>query len=74
MNEKVKVGAVAPDFTLVDAEMKPRSLGEFRSRNVVIAFYPGAFTSACTKEMCRTFLGVGEAENVKSWLSCNPKR
>lgn len=50
--DKVKVGDAAPDFTLVDTEMKPRSLSEFRGRNVVLAFYPGAFTSACRKELC----------------------
>jgi len=49
---KVKVGDVAPDFTLVDTEMKPRSLSELRGRNIVLAFYPGAFTSVCRKELC----------------------
>ena len=33
-------------------DRKPRNLGEFRGRNVVLAFYPGAFTSACKREMC----------------------
>ncbi len=65
MAVKVKVGAVAPEFTLVDAEMKPRSLGEFRGRNVVIAFYPGAFTSACTKEMCTLRDSIARLE----WLN-----
>jgi len=32
--------------------MKPRSLSEFVGGNVVLAFYPGAFTSMCKKEMC----------------------
>jgi peroxiredoxin len=33
-------------------DMKPRSLSEFAGRKVVLAFYPGAFTSMCKKEMC----------------------
>jgi peroxiredoxin len=33
-------------------DMKPRSLSEFVGGNVVLAFYPGAFTSTCKKEMC----------------------
>lgn len=33
-------------------DMKPRSLSEFLGGNVVLAFYPGAFTSMCKKEMC----------------------
>jgi len=48
----VKVGDHAPDFTLPDAEKKPRSLSEFKGKKTVLAFYPGAFTGVCTKEMC----------------------
>lgn len=46
------VGQVAPEFTLFDTERKARSLKEFAGKKVVLAFYPGAFTGACTKEMC----------------------
>lgn len=46
------VGQNAPDFTLFDTERKPRTLKEFAGKKVVLAFYPGAFTGACTKEMC----------------------
>ena len=45
-------GTKAPDFTLVDTDMKPRSLKEFAGKNIVLAFYPGAFTGVCTKELC----------------------
>jgi glutaredoxin-dependent peroxiredoxin len=48
----IKVGDKAPDFTLPDIDMKPRSLKEFLGQKVVLAFFPGAFTSTCTKEMC----------------------
>jgi peroxiredoxin len=48
----ISVGANAPAFTLVDTEKKPRSLNEFLGKKTVLAFYPGAFTGACTKEMC----------------------
>jgi peroxiredoxin len=43
---------MAPDFTLSDTEMKLRSLSEFKRQKVVLAFFVGAFTSTCTKEMC----------------------
>jgi peroxiredoxin len=52
MANKIKVGDKAPDFTLPDTERKQRSLKEFMGKNVVLAFFPGAFTSVCTKEMC----------------------
>jgi peroxiredoxin len=48
----VKVGEKAPGFSLADTEKKMRSLAEFAGKNLVIAFYPGAFTGVCTKEMC----------------------
>ena len=48
----VGVGDKAPDFELVDQDRKPRRLSEFRGRKVVLAFFPGAFTSVCTKELC----------------------
>ena len=48
----LKTGDKAPDFTLYDSEQKLRSLSEFAGRKTVLAFYPGAFTGVCTKEMC----------------------
>lgn len=48
----VKIGDKAPDFTLPDTDMKPRSLSEFSGQKVVLAFFVGAFTSTCTMEMC----------------------
>jgi len=49
---EVLVGERAPDFTLPDTDLKPRRLSEFRGKKLVLAFFPGAFTSVCTKEMC----------------------
>jgi peroxiredoxin len=48
----VTVGQKAPDFTLVDTGRKYTSLSQFAGKKVVLAFYPGAFTGVCEKEMC----------------------
>jgi len=48
----VTVGKKAPDFALFDTDKKVRSLKEFLGKKTVLAFYPGAFTGACTKELC----------------------
>lgn len=48
----VNVGDKAPDFTLVNQNMEKVSLSDFKNDTVVLAFYPGAFTGGCTKEMC----------------------
>ena len=45
-------GDKAPDFTLVDTDKKPHTLGEYLGKKTVLAFFPGAFTGVCTKEMC----------------------
>jgi len=52
MPNLVTVGDKAPDFTLPDTERKQRSLKEFLTGKTVLAFFVGAFTSVCTKEMC----------------------
>ena len=48
----VNVVDKAPDFTLVNQNMEKVSLSDFKNDAVVLAFYPGAFTGGCTKEMC----------------------
>lgn len=49
----VEVGAKAPDFTLPDQDRQPVTLSERLVRGpVVLAFFPAAFSSVCTTEMC----------------------
>ena len=46
-------GDTAPDFTLVTTTGQPVTLSSFRDRkNVLLAFFPLAFTSTCTAELC----------------------
>jgi len=51
---KIEIGNAAPDFTLFDSDKKPVRLSNFRGQNVLLLFYPVAFTSTCTKELCST--------------------
>lgn len=48
----IKIGDKAPDFTLRDNEKNKVTLSEQRGKNVVLLFYPLAFTSTCTRELC----------------------
>ena len=49
----VEVGQEAPDFTLVDQHGEPVTLSSFRgSKNVVLLFFPYAFSGTCTGELC----------------------
>ena len=48
----VNVGDAAPDFTLPSTHGGEVKLSDFQGKkNVVLAFYPAAFTGGCTKEM-----------------------
>ena len=48
----LSIGQQAPDFKLVDRERKEHALSEFKGKNVVLFFFPMAWTGTCTKEMC----------------------
>jgi peroxiredoxin len=47
------VGQAAPDFTLASTTNTPVTLSDLRATtNVLLAFFPGAFSATCTAEMC----------------------
>lgn len=48
----IQIGQTAPDFTLRDNEKNKVTLSEKRGKNVVLLFFPLAFTGVCTKELC----------------------
>ena len=50
----IKVGQQAPDFTLYDSDKQKVSLGDYKGKNVLLLFFPQAFTGTCTKELCST--------------------
>jgi glutaredoxin-dependent peroxiredoxin len=50
----LKTGDQAPEFTLLDSDKNKVSLSSHKGKNVVLLFFPAAFTSTCTKELCQT--------------------
>ncbi|MCL4332509.1 MAG: peroxiredoxin [Candidatus Thermoplasmatota archaeon] len=48
----LKVGEKAPEFKLLNDELKHRTLSDFKGKKTALLFFPGAFTGVCTKEMC----------------------
>lgn len=60
------VGEMAPDFELVNQYGEPVRLSALRGRNVVVVFYPFAFSGICTGELCeiRDNLSLFEDSNA----------
>lgn len=48
----IAIGTKAPAFSLNDTEKKKVTLEDFKGQNLVILFFPLAFTSVCTAELC----------------------
>lgn len=54
MTIKPETGSLAPDFTLPDHNKEWVKLSDQQGTNVLLLFFPFAFTSTCTKELCDT--------------------
>jgi len=49
---KIEIGQTAPDFTLYDSEKNKITLSDQKGQNTLLLFFPLAFTSTCTAELC----------------------
>lgn len=63
---KIEVGQKAPLFTLKDTEKKEVNLEDYRGRNVLLLFFPLAFTSTCTAELCATRDDIATYNNANA--------
>lgn len=48
----IQIGDQAPNFTLKSSDKKDVSLQDYSGKNVIVLFFPLAFTSVCTQELC----------------------
>ncbi|HRI20010.1 MAG TPA: redoxin domain-containing protein [Panacibacter sp.] len=64
---KIEVGQQAPDFTLHASDKSEVSLYAQRGNNVLLLFFPQAFTGVCTKELCSV------RDNIAAYNSVNAK-
>ena len=63
-----EVGMKAPDFTLMNQDRQPMTLGrEIGPSPIILAFFPAAFSSVCAKEMCamRDSFGGGDLAGAR---------
>ena len=61
----ITIGQAAPEFTLSDSDNNPVTLSSLKGKNVLLLFFPKAFTSVCTKELC------GVRDNISRYQSVN---
>src|SRR5580704_1554972 len=50
----IQVGQPAPNFTLFNSDKQKVNLSDYKGKNVLLLFFPQAFTGTCTKELCST--------------------
>ncbi len=61
------VGQKAPDFSLYNSEKNKMSLSDYNGKkNVLLLFFPLAFTSVCTKELCSVRDGINRYQNEQT--------
>jgi len=61
----IQIGQQAPDFTLFDSDKQKVALSDYKGKNVLLLFFPQAFTGTCTKELCST------RDNIALYNSAN---
>ena len=64
---KIEAGQLAPDFTLYDSDKNKNTLSQLRGQNVLLLFFPFAFTGTCTAELCSV------RDNISVYNDANAK-
>ena len=59
-----EIGQPAPDFSLFDTEKNKVTLADLKGKNVLLLFFPQAFTGVCTKELCSIRDDIGRYNNA----------
>lgn len=64
----VKIGEKAPLFTLYSSDKQPVTLESYKGKKVVLLFFPLAFTSVCTAELCSTRDDIAYYNNLNAHI------
>ena len=62
----IKIGQPAPGFNLYNTDKVKIKLSDLKGKNVLLLFFPQAFTSTCTKELCAVRDDIGRYSNVNA--------
>ena len=61
----LQIGSEVPDFELLNTEGSQTKLSTFRGKNVLVMFYPFAFSGICTGELCEIRDNLKDFQNDK---------
>lgn len=62
----IQVGQAAPAFTLYDTDKNKVALADMKGKNVVVLFFPLAFTGVCTTELCNVRDNIAVYNNTNA--------
>lgn len=62
----LKKGDKAPEFKLVDSDKKEVTLEQFAGKNLIMHFFPAAFTGVCTTQLCTVRDAITMYQNDKA--------
>ena len=62
----LQIGEKAPEFTLLNTDKQEVSLSSYQGKNVVILFFPLAFTGVCTTELCEMRDNIATYSNLNA--------
>jgi len=62
----IEIGQPAPDFTLYDSTKNKITLSDIKGQNVLLLFFPLAFTSTCTAELCSIRDNISFYNNINA--------
>ncbi len=62
----IQVGQLAPDFSLFGTDKNKVTLSGLKGKNVLLLFFPQAFTSTCTKELCAVRDDIARYSNASA--------
>lgn len=62
----LNIGDTAPSFTLFDTDKNQVKLEDYHGKNLVVLFFPAAFTSVCTTELCSMRDNIGDYNSLNA--------
>ncbi len=60
----IQIGQKAPSFKMIDTDRQETTLEQYAGKNLVMLFFPFAFTGTCTKELCMMRDSIAEYNNL----------